>query len=91
MPSSGQAESGHTATRIPSRITSLPTTAAERQAERTRLAKSRQESYASEPSSSGNRNVMLADQTRDQSIAVKKAKNEKKKKLDSIIGKLNQG
>ncbi|KAK7914316.1 hypothetical protein PG985_012019 [Apiospora marii] len=91
MTYSSQAEGDRTATRVPSRITTLPTTAAERQAGRTKLSESRQESYASEPSSSGNRNVMLADQTRSESIAVKKAQKKTSKKLVSILSKYNHG
>ncbi|KAK8043610.1 hypothetical protein PG993_006040 [Apiospora rasikravindrae] len=91
MSSSSRAEGDGSATRVPSRIKALPTTAAERQAGRVRLSESRQETYRSEPSSSSNRTVKLADQTRHESVAIKKAQKKMQKKLDRILGPLNQG
>ncbi|KAK7962673.1 uncharacterized protein PG986_003498 [Apiospora aurea] len=90
MSSSNRAEADGSATKDPSRITALPTTAAERQTDRARLSESRQETYRSEPSSSGNRTVMLADQIRRESDVIKKAQKKMQKKLDRILGPLNQ-
>ncbi|KAK7984206.1 cytidine/deoxycytidylate deaminase family protein [Apiospora arundinis] len=89
MPSSSQADGDRSSTRASPRITTHPTTSAERKAERERLSEARQKLFVSKSDSSSNRNVMLADQTRNESIAIKKAEKKMQKKLDHILDKLN--
>ncbi|KAK6820945.1 hypothetical protein PG995_003408 [Apiospora arundinis] len=91
MSYSSHAEGDHSTTGVPSRIATYTTTAEERKVEREKLSKNSQRVFLSEPTSSSNRNVMLADQTSHASVAIKKSQSEAQIKLDRIMNKLNQG
>ncbi|KAK7985366.1 hypothetical protein PG996_005392 [Apiospora saccharicola] len=88
MHSSGQAESDQSAPRG-TRITAHPTTAVERKSEREDLSEASQRRFLSEPSTSSNRTIMMADQTSDEADAIKKSRKKAKKNLDRILAKLN--
>ncbi|KAK8121979.1 hypothetical protein PG984_010649 [Apiospora sp. TS-2023a] len=88
MPSSSQAGGDGSTTRGPC-ITSHSTTAAERKTEREKLSEASQRRFLSEPSTSSNRTIMIADQTSDEVDAIKKSRKKANKTLGRILDKLN--
>ncbi|KAK8009005.1 hypothetical protein PG991_011556 [Apiospora marii] len=89
MTHSSQAEGDLSATRGTPRITTHPTTAAERRTERENLSEASQRRFLSESSTSSSRTVMIADQTSDEAVAIKKSRKKARKNLDRILGILN--
>ncbi|KAK8000324.1 hypothetical protein PG990_012924 [Apiospora arundinis] len=90
MSYSSHVEGDHSTAGVPSHIMTYPTTAEERKVEREKLSKNSQRAFLAEPTSSSNRNIMLADQTSHGSIAIKKSRKKAQKRLDCIMNKLNQ-